>query len=190
LNSPGSVCSNFEPATARRFRVPLPIARPAARRQLLLDALASGGAASIASSVALLAYGRLECGDAAAPLNGPSQWVWGSHAPYRNGFSWRYTFVGYLVHHLASTFWGLVYEGVRGVQRRGPARDAATAGCVSAFACLVDYELTPRRLRPGFEKRLSRRALAGVYVVFAAGLAAGTLLRASRLSAAAHRRVA
>ena len=154
---------------------------------MLLDALASGGAASIASSAALLAYGKLECDDAAAPLNGPSQWVWGRRAPYRDGFSWRYTAMGFLVHHLASTFWALVYEGVRG-RRRGPARDAAMAGCVSAFACFVDYELTPRRLRPGFEKRLSRRALAGVYVVFAAGLAAGTLLRASRLSAAAHRR--
>ena len=160
---------------------------PAARRRLLLDVLASGGAASIASSAALLAYGAVECGDAAAPLNGPSQWVWGRGAPYRNGFSWRYTFVGFLVHHLASTFWAVVYAGVRGRHAR-PARIAAAAACVSAVACAVDYQLTPQRLTPGFEKRLSRRALAGVYVVFAAGLAAGALWRRDRFSPAAHRR--
>lgn len=155
----------------------VPERSPAARRRLLLDALACGGAASIASSAALLAYGELECGDPAAPLNGPSQWVWGRHAPYRSGFSWRYTGIGFLVHHLASTFWGVVYEAVRGRHAR-PARDVALAACVSAVACVVDYELTPERLTPGFQKRLSRRALAGVYVVFAAGLAAGALLRA------------
>lgn len=159
--------------------MPPSLPSPAARRQLLLDALASGGAASLASSAALLAYGKLECGDPAAPLNGPSQWVWGRQAPYRNGFSWRYTFVGFLVHHLASTFWGVIYESVRGPRAR-PARSAATAACVSAVACVVDYRFTPQRLTPGFQERLSRRALAGVYVVFAAGLAAGALLRSRR----------
>ena len=166
--------------------MPLPLPSPAARRRLLLDALASGGAASLASSTALLAYGELECGDAAAPLNGPSQWVWGRRAPYRDGFTWRYTFVGFLVHHLASTFWGVVYEAVRGTHAP-PARSVTAAACVSAIACGVDYRLTPQRLTPGFEKRLSRRALAGVYVIFAAGLAAGALMRSRGLSAGAHR---
>lgn len=159
----------------------LPDTGPAARRRLLLDALASGGAASIASTVALLAYGWRECDDVAAPLNGPSQWVWGRRAPYRDGFSWRYTFVGFLVHHLASTFWGAIYSAARAA-RSGVARDVATAGAVSSVAFVVDYHLTPQRLTPGFQNRLSRRALLGVYVVFAAGLAAGTLLRSRALS--------
>lgn len=159
-----------------------PETRTAARRRLLLDALACGGAASIASTAALLAYGWRECDDVAAPLNGPSQWVWGRHAPYRNGFSWRYTFVGFLVHHLASTFWGAIYGAARG-RRSGAARDVATAGAVSGVAFLVDYHLTPQRLTPGFQNRLSRRALAGVYVAFAMGLAAGGLLRGRRISA-------
>ena len=156
----------------------------AARRRLLLDTLASGGMASIASSVALLAYGERECGDPAAPLNGPSQWVWGRHAPYRDGFSWRYTGVGFLVHHLASNFWALLYEALR--RRGGLARDVAAAAAISTVAFVVDYRLTPQRLTPGFQNRLSRAALLGVYVVFAAGLAAGALA-ARRVSPAAHR---
>jgi hypothetical protein len=177
LNSPRAACSNFEPATDRRFRLRPFDPSPAARRRLLLDALASGGAASIASTVALLAYGEHECGDMAAPLNGPSQWVWGRHAPYRDGFSWRYTFVGFLVHHLASTFWAAIYAAMRG-PRAPPARSVATAATVAAVAYVVDYRLTPQRLTPGFEHRISRRALAAVYVLFAAGLAAGALVRA------------
>lgn len=155
-------------------------ARGGRRPQLLREALAAGGAASLASTAALLAFGARECDDVAAPLNGPSQWVWGRDAPYRHGFSWRYTGVGFLVHHLASTFWGAIYAAVRPRSRDVP-RDIAIAAGVSAFACVVDYGLTPQRLRPGFEKRLSMRALAGVYVVFAAGLAAGSTLRGARL---------
>jgi hypothetical protein len=143
----------------------------------LRDALACGGAASLASTVALLAYGARECDDPAVPLNGPSQWIWGRHAPYRSGFSWRYTFVGFLVHHFASTFWGAIYHAARGAHPNS-ARDARAAIGVSALACLVDYRLTPERLTPGFQNRLSRGALLGIYTAFAAGLAIGA--RAAR----------
>jgi hypothetical protein len=51
------------------------------------------------------------------------------------------------------------------------------AAATSVLACFVDYRLTPDRLTPGFEKRLSRRSLFVVYALFAAGLAAGTLLQ-------------
>jgi len=160
--------------------VHFPIDTSRDRRQLLRDALAAGGAASLASTAALLAYGERECDDVAAPLNGPSQWVWGRHAPYRHGFSWRYTGVGFLVHHLASTFWGAIYAAARPRSRDLPGDIAAAVG-VSALACVIDYGLTPQRLRPGFEKRLSVQALAGVYVIFAAGLCAGSTLRDARL---------
>jgi hypothetical protein len=176
LNSPRWACSNFEPASPGRFRLSPHDSSRQQRRQLLRDALASGGAASIASTAALLAYGLHECDDVAVPLNGPSQWVWGRRAPYRNGFSWRYTFVGFLVHHLASTFWGVIYEAARG-HRADRRRDVASAAGVASLAYVVDYRLTPQRLTPGFQNRLSRRALLGVYACFAAGLALGTLLR-------------
>jgi hypothetical protein len=42
-------------------------------------------------------------------------------------------------------------------------------------ACFVDYRMTPERLTPGFEHRLSSRALLGVYACFAVGLALGSM---------------
>jgi hypothetical protein len=143
-------------------------------REAVRDALVSGSVASIASTAALALFGTKEIGDPAAPLNGPSQWVWGRHAKYRDGFTLNHTVVGYAVHHLASIFWAVLYEKAR----RGPVlRDAAIT---SAVASLVDFKLTPPRLHPGFEKRLSRPALAGVYAAFALGLAAGALWAAQR----------
>jgi hypothetical protein len=52
----------------------------------------------------------------------------------------------------------------------------------SAVACFTDYQLTPPRLRPGYEERLSKPSLAVVYAAFGAGLAAGALLCRSRES--------
>jgi hypothetical protein len=45
------------------------------------------------------------------------------------------------------------------------------AAAVSALACFVDYQLTPERFRPGYEKRLSRQSLTMVYAAFGLGLA-------------------
>ena len=57
----------------------------------------------------------------------------------------------------------------------GVASKLASAAAASAVACFVDYKLTPQRLHPGFDVRLSKRSLALVYGAFAIGLAAGAL---------------
>ena len=51
---------------------------------------------------------------------------------------------------------------------------AAAVG-VAAGACLVDLRCTPRRLTPGFERRLRPSSLAVVYGAFALGLALHTI---------------
>jgi hypothetical protein len=52
---------------------------------------------------------------------------------------------------------------------------------VAAVAYFVDYRLTPRRLMPGYERRISGRSLLAVYASLAAGLAlGGALLRLAR----------
>lgn len=149
--------------------MPLPQATPS----MVRGALLSGALASVASAAVLTWRGRVEAGDAAAPLNGPSQWIWGRHAPSMRGFSVRYTIVGYAIHHLAATFWAALFEGAR---RR---RDAVVPLAVgtAAIANVVDYKLTPKRLQPGYERQISRGSLAMAYVAFAAGLAAGALLQ-------------
>ena len=41
---------------------------------------------------------------------------------------------------------------------------------MAALACFVDYKMTPERLQPGFEKRLSTPSLFMVYASFGAAL--------------------
>ena len=148
---------------------------------LLERAVISGSAASVVSAAILVARGQAELNAPAAPLNGPSQWVWGLQAPYVNRASVRHTLVGYLIHHLASIFWGCFYEfAIQRRKARDPLEVAKVAAGTAATAAFVDYCLTPERLQPGFQKRLSFASMVMVYAGFAAGLAAATLAKASR----------
>jgi hypothetical protein len=148
-------------------------------RDTFQNALVSGTVASVASTISLSLLGKAELDKSAAPVNGPSQWIWGRHAPYQNRFSLRYTIVGYLIHHAASVFWAVWYERLR---QRLPAAEnlawvLAPAVATAAAAYTVDFHLTPQRLTPGFEHRLSKRSLLTVYGTFALGLAATALIR-------------
>lgn len=140
--------------------------------------LVSGAVASIASTIALSILGKAELGKSAAPVNGPSQWIWGRHAPYQDRFSLRYTIVGFAIHHAASVFWAIWYEKLR--QRFAPAKSTtavlAPAVATTAAAYAVDFHFTPKRLTPGFEHRLSQPSLLIVYGTFALGLAATALI--------------
>ncbi len=141
-------------------------------RQTMHDAWISGSAASIASTICLSLVGKAELNRPAAPINGPSQWVWGRYAPYENCFSLRYTVVGYLIHHAASVFWAILYEKLRRQMTRADATPAVMpAAVITTAAYIVDFHFIPKRLTPGFEHRLSKRALLTVYGSFAIGLA-------------------
>jgi hypothetical protein len=145
----------------------------ATRRGLL-----SGAVASALSTVALATLGKAGTGSMFAPTNAISHWVWGDKATRRNLPSMRYTALGYAIHHLSSTFWAVLFERFAGARldRLAPAPTLAAATATSAIACFVDYKLTPRRLRPGYETRLSKPSLAVVYGAFGLGLAAGALM--------------
>ena len=145
----------------------------ATRRGLL-----SGAVASVLSTAALAALGKAGTDSSYAPTNAISHWVWGDKAARRDGPSLRYTATGYVIHHLSATFWAVLFERFMGdrLDRMGPAPTLAAATATSAAACFTDYQLTPQRLKPGYEKRLSQPALAVVYGAFAAGLAAGALM--------------
>jgi len=144
--------------------------------------LVSGTTASLLSSAALAAFGKRETGSMFAPTNAISHWIWGDKAARRDGPTLRYTLVGYLIHHASATFWAVLFERFAGEKLDGKSValtvEAATAA--SAVACFTDYQLTPPRLRPGYEKRLSVPALAVVYGAFGLGLAAGALLSRRR----------
>jgi hypothetical protein len=140
--------------------------------------LVGGSAASVLSTVALAAFGKIETGSAYAPTNAVSHWIYGDEAARHDGLSGRYTLPGYLIHHGSATFWAVVFERLCGelLDRREPAITFGIATAASAVACFTDYQLTPQRLHPGYEKRLSRPALAVVYGAFGIGLALGAML--------------
>lgn len=155
-------------------------------REALRDGALSGTASSLTSTLALSACGRCENDDAMAPTNAISHWLWGERAAHQDGPSARYTLLGYAIHHASATLWSVIYEKYFGRygERRTLAPAAAGAAAVAALACLVDYTVTPPRLRPGFEKRLSRPSLVLIYTSFGAGLLLRGLL-APRTSAPA-----
>jgi hypothetical protein len=138
--------------------------------------LLSGTCAAIASAVVLAACGRRETGYASAPLNAPSQWIWGKGATRANDFSLRHTVLGYAVHHAGALIWAGLFEALRERMGHRPADTLRAAALTTAIGNMVDFQLTPERFTPGFQHRLSRGALLGVYVAFGAGLAAGALL--------------
>ena len=123
----------------------------------MFSSVISGTAASLMSTVAMTVAGKLERGAPAGPLNGPSQWLFGRKAAHRRGASLRHTLTGFLIHHTMATGWALLHERVFGRDaRRTPARQLRNAAITDAVANVVDYQLTPRRLQPGFDAQLRR----------------------------------
>lgn len=139
------------------------------------NGLISGSAASVLSTAALAVCGKIETGDAVAPTNAISHWLWGDVAASKDGFQPKYTIPGYVVHHASAVFWAVLLEKYYGhVLDKSDAGDTLkVAGVATAVACFTDYKLTPHRLQPGFEMRLSKPSLFMVYASFALGLAIG-----------------
>jgi hypothetical protein len=156
----------------------------------LREGAISGSVASVLSAAFLALAGHRECGHhPAAPVNAISHWIWDEAALREDGASARHTLSGYLIHHGASVWWGVWHArvwGTRPIAKR-PMPALAGAAAAAAVACFVDYRMTPERLRPGFEHRLSTRALLGVYACFALGLALGSLAVAPDEGRAARR---
>ncbi|MEI7038054.1 hypothetical protein [Fulvimonas yonginensis] len=137
----------------------------------------SGALAAVLSSVVVAACSAREARAAFAGVNATSQWLWGRGAKRHLRPSWRYTAVGYLVHHFSSLLWAGVYEWWCLRRPAVPRACATRAAAVAATAFLVDYTITPRRFRPGFERHIGPASIAAVYLTFGLGLYAGARLR-------------
>jgi len=141
------------------------------------QALVSGTLASVLSTAVLALLGRSELGKPAAPTNATSHWLWGERAYDEHEPSLRHTGLGYATHHASAVMWATIFE--RWLNYAGaihPAEIARDAAAMTAVAAFVDYQLTPPRLRPGFETHLSRGQLLGVFAAFGTGLALGAIL--------------
>jgi hypothetical protein len=146
-------------------------------KQALQDGVISGGIAAAISTAVLAVRGKYETGTPFGPVNAISHWIWGDEAAQHNAVSSRYSLLGYTIHHSASTLWATMYEKWFGkhadmqLERREIGKALAGGIAVSALACFVDYKMTPHRLQPGYEMRLSKKSLLIVYGAFALGLA-------------------
>lgn len=141
------------------------------------QAIVSGTLASVLSTAVLALLGRSSLGKAVAPTNATSHWLWGEQAYGEHDPSLRHTGVGYATHHASAVMWATIFErwlNYSGALRTGEI--VRNAAAMSALASFVDYQLTPPRLRPGFEHHLSRGELLGVFAAFGAGLALGAVL--------------
>jgi hypothetical protein len=150
-------------------------------KQALSEGAVSGTFASLFSAT-WLAWAGYRRGQAAAPFNAVSHWFFGNRSFVQDEPSWAYTATGYVTHHLASIFWGVLHAKAWGARPEAKKVLPAAAGAVAAagVACFVDYQMTPKRFTPGFEHRLARPDMGVVYACFALGLLAGTLLMKKR----------
>lgn len=150
-------------------------------KQAFREGVVSGSLASVLSA-AYLAWAGHRRGQPAAPVNAVSHWFFGDRSLHQDDTSLKYTLTGYLTHHAAAVFWGVLHAKAWGARRQAKEPLPAIAGAVTAaaVASFVDYQLTPKRLTPGFEHRLGRPEMANVYAFFALGLAIGTMVMKSR----------
>ena len=146
-------------------------------RRAARDALVSGSAASIGSAIVLSICSEIEEGAPAGALNGPSQWLWGEGEAFTRRATLKHTAVGYTIHHASSIFWALLHERAFGGARKSAMRHCIEAAGTTVVAYLIDYHLTPGRLRPGFKKHLGAGSMFAAYAAFAGGLAAASIAR-------------
>jgi len=142
-----------------------------------LRAAVSGTLASLAMTAALSALARQERRGALQPINATSHWLHGERAGAVAQADAAHTAVGYATHHASAWFWALLFE--RWLLARPPRTALAlvkNAAAMSAVAAVVDYGLVPKRLTPGWEIVLSKRAIAATYAVMAVALVGGALL--------------
>jgi hypothetical protein len=150
-------------------------------KQALREGVVSGSLASLFSAAYLVFAGN-RSSRPAAPLNAVSHWFFGDPALREDKPTFSHTATGYLTHHAASVFWGVLYAKAWGARPEAKEPLPAAAGAITAAAVanFVDYQLTPKRLTPGFEHRLGKPEMATVYAFFALGLMAGSLLMKRR----------
>jgi hypothetical protein len=150
--------------------------------ETLTNALSSGTVAGIAVTAATALAGKREAGSYVAPINATSHIFWGDNAASQNNPSLKYTLTGFALNHASAIFWAAFYERFFGRRAAGTGggstllRPLVGGAVVAAGAYVTDYYLMPKRVTPGFEKRLSGRSLMTVFGVLALGLAARDLV--------------
>ena len=151
-------------------------------KRTVREGLVSGTLAGLFSAVVLVVTGKRETGSAAAAVNAESHWLWGDESLREDRPTMRHTLTGFVTHQLSTVFWATLYSLVRGNRKAVHRVPEALLGglATSVAAAAIDYTLVPKRLTPGFEHRLSKGSMVGVFAAIAGGIALGALLLRDR----------
>ena len=145
--------------------------------RILLSALISGTAASLASTAVLTLLAKAEGKGALQPTNATSHWLHGDSAGSKADADVAHTLVGYGTHHASALFWAIPFHvWLESRPPRGGLELLRDASVMSAIAAAVDYGVVPRRVTPGWELVLSKQSMVMTYGAVALGLAAGALI--------------
>jgi len=147
-----------------------------------VDILQTAAVSTVATTLTAAACGAIERGNPAVPLNAVSHIAWGETAARRRKVSMKYTGVGVALNAAAMLSWAAFHHVVfTPANRRPGAVEGVMRGVgTAAIAYVVDYHVVPKRLTPGFEKRLSGWSILSVYAALAVSLAVGERLAVSR----------
>jgi len=156
-------------------------------RNVLARALVTAAPASAATAAALMLLGRKESRGALTPLNASSHWLYGDHVGRKRSADLAHTGVGMATHHLAIMFWSLALETALGDKKKTLPELALAGALTAASAAAFDYLVVPRRLSPGWELALTRKAMTGAFAAMALGLATGAA--AARMRLGRHNRL-
>lgn len=138
------------------------------------DTVAAGSAATALTTATVLCLGHERDSSTWAPLNAVSHITYGDEAADHTEWSPKYTGTGAALNTAAMFSWAAMHAGVmRAIPRQDLPSAVGAGAAVAAIAYVVDYYVVPRRLTPGFEKRLTGSSLFWIYSSLAAGLAAG-----------------
>jgi hypothetical protein len=148
----------------------------------LSNTLEASVPASAATTAVVSLCGQAENGNPIAPLNAISHILWGDEAAAQDDASISYTATGVALNTAAVASWAGIYEATFGPRaRRGDTTAGLVGGAVIAAAAYVtDYYIVPRRLTPGFEKRLSPASMLAVYTTLALSLPVASIVDGMR----------
>lgn len=147
-------------------------------QQAMKASVITGSTAAAVASAIVAWRGQHDSRSAIAPINTTSHVIWGDQAASVEQATWQHTVPGILINAGAGIWWGLVFQKLFGekVDQHGYATAALGGAATAALAYAVDYHLMPKRLTPGWEKRLSPPSLFLSMCGLGAGLALGAIL--------------
>lgn len=138
--------------------------------------------ATATTTAAVTALTKVNDGSGSAGMNAVSHIVWGDKAAEEDEFSAKYTLLGGALNSAAVGSWAAAHE-LLVEQFQLPRRVLPmllSASLVSGIAYVTDFHIVPKRLTPGFEKRLTSKSMLFVYGALALGIAVGAVLNRKR----------